>query len=144
MYTVRKVFNPGKGYSCVWRNWRANSHCNQLHGYDLIFEINFESDILSHEGWVIDFGGMDDIKKLIERQFDHTLLLALDDPDYNIIMDLHNRGIANVKPMPAVGCEAFAHWLFNAVEAWLAQSKRSISVTSVNVYEHGANSAGYR
>ena len=60
---TRKRFYSGKtythatGHSCAFRQWRADSHCNLIHGYALQFELQFGSDGLDEKNWVVDFGG---------------------------------------------------------------------------------------
>lgn len=145
-YFVTKTFSPNKGYSCCFRNWRASSHCHLMHGYDLIFQVTFacEGDALTHEGWVVDFGGMGHLKKRIEQHFDHTLLVAEDDPMKELILELHRAKIANVIEMPRVGCEAFSEWL--AVEATdqldLMGRLGKARVRTATVFENGANASG--
>lgn len=148
-YFVTKTFNPNKGFSCVFRQHKANTHCNLLHGYDLIFQVTFECapEDLSKEGWVVDFGDLDVLKKRIEKHFDHTLIVAEDDPDKERILDLKYAGVANVIEFPRVGCEAFSAWL--AVEAYdcitlNGDLERGVTVRSAVVYEHGANAAGFQ
>lgn len=144
-YRVTKLLNPGKGYPCVFRNWRANSHCNLLHGYDLIFSVTLECDEkdLDHAGHVFDFGAFKPLKKRLDDTFDHKLIVASDDPDRERIMDLHFAGIAHVIEMPKVGCEAFSGWLTVEVfELLLANNRHNqVSIVECRVFETDANSA---
>ncbi len=42
----------------AYRQWKADSHCNNIHGYALSFHFEFESDTLDARNWVMDFGGL--------------------------------------------------------------------------------------
>ena len=60
----------------AYRQWRADSHCNVIHGYALSFHFEFESETLDVRNWVMDFGGLRPLKELLDDWFDHTLLVA--------------------------------------------------------------------
>ena len=64
----------------AYRQWRADSHCRLIHGYALSFHFEFECDTLDARNWCMDFGGLKPLKALLEDWFDHTLLVAEDDP----------------------------------------------------------------
>ena len=53
-----KVYAHNTGHSCAFRQWKADSHCNLIHGYALQFELTFGSDKLDNRNWVVDFGGL--------------------------------------------------------------------------------------
>ena len=42
----------------AYRQWRAESHCNNIHGYALSFYFEFEAETLDARNWVMDFGGL--------------------------------------------------------------------------------------
>ena len=85
-FTSTKVFD---GFSTVFRQWKAeDTHCRFLHGYGVSFKLWFEGQ-LDNRNWVWDFGGMKRAKGKIDGRspkewmdymFDHTLVLASDDP----------------------------------------------------------------
>ena len=58
----------------AYRQWRADSHCNLVHGYALSFYFEFESDTLDVRNWVMDFGGLRPLKDKLEEWFDHTFI----------------------------------------------------------------------
>ena len=45
-YYSTKTYGNERGLSCAFRQWRATSHCNQIHGYSLGFRFIFEADEL--------------------------------------------------------------------------------------------------
>ncbi len=150
-YRSTKTYGHEVGLSACFRQWRAtHSHCRYLHGYALAITLTFEADELDHRNWVQDFGGLKEIKELLVRTFDHKTVVAFDDPDLEVFYKLCRDGIIDLVTIPAVGCEAFAKYVFEQVEAWLAKQASDdlldeprVMLASVEVREHGANSASY-
>lgn len=140
-----KTYGHEIGLSAVFRQWRANSHCNQLHGYALAFEFVFEADELDERNWVVDFGGLKDLKYELQKTFDHKTVVAVDDPHIDSIIALADIGIADVQVLDAVGCEKFAELAAEIAESVLLENgyKPRVRVKSVECREHGANSALY-
>ncbi len=106
----------------AYRQWRAESHCNVIHGYALSFHFEFESDTLDVRNWVMDFGGLRPLKDLLEDWFDHTTLLALDDPNYDDIKKLGDLGIAKITEVEKTGCEGIASFLYEYINTIFLQS----------------------
>jgi 6-pyruvoyltetrahydropterin/6-carboxytetrahydropterin synthase len=145
MYQSTKTYGHELGLSCCFRQWRADSHCSLLHGYAISVKLTFESPTLDGCGWVMDFGGLKPIKKLLEQRFDHKTIVAEDDPEKDYICSLAGLGIADVIVVPATGCEAFAFQIYNMVALWLHENHGGrVSIASVEVREHGANSAIFK
>lgn len=146
MFYSTKTYGHEIGLSCAFRQWRAHSHCQLIHGYALSFKFIFAAQELDGCGWVVDFGGLKPLKALLECTFDHTILVAEDDPKLEVILDLDRvHGIAKVIPVPAAGCERTAQLVYEVAEQWLKDAGFSprVSLVSVEVAEHGANSAIY-
>ena len=129
----------------AYRQWRADSHCNLIHGYSLSFKFTFEADTLDARNWVMDFGGLRSLKAILEDNFDHRLLVAEDDPELELFKGLERRGIAKLTILPALGCEALAKMIYEVAEQWLLDAGQGprVRLRSVEVMEHGANSAIY-
>ncbi len=144
-YQSTKTFGHDLGLSCCFRQWKAKSHCRLLHGYALSIKIIFEADELDHRNWVVDFGGMATLKQWIVDTFDHKLLVATDDPHADEICALAGIDVADVVMVSATGCEMFAEMIFNYTWKWLERYEYGgrIKLHSVEVREHGANSAVY-
>jgi 6-pyruvoyltetrahydropterin/6-carboxytetrahydropterin synthase len=145
MYLSTKTFGHELGLSCAFRQWRANSHCNKIHGYALSFKFTFACEVLDDRNWCVNFGGLKYIKEELQRQFDHKLVVAKDDPDLPLLMTLNTMAVADVVVQDAVGCEAFAKQAFTIAENWLYDSGAAprVWIISCEVAEHGANSAIY-
>lgn len=147
-YQSTKVFGHELGISCCFRQWRATSHCNQLHGYALSFKFVFECEELDNKNWCMDFGNLKSLKQTIMSHFDHKLVIAEDDPDKSVLEALGDLGIADVIELPAVGCEAFAKFAYDLADSYIIglqilEPTKRVRVVSCEVCEHGANSAIY-
>lgn len=133
------------GLSAAFRQHRAQSHCRLIHGYALAVKFVFAAEELDERNWVVDFGGLKPLKQMLEDTFDHTLLVASDDPKLFELKALDAMGLARVVEVPATGCEAFAKMIFEVAEQWLKDAGFAprCRLFSVEVAEHGANSAIY-
>ena len=99
----------------AYRQWRADSHCNLIHGYALSFHLEFEADTLDARNWVVDFGGLKPLKGLLEDWFDHTLLVAVDDPMREELLHLGKIGLAKITEVEKTGCEGIADFLYEYI-----------------------------
>lgn len=145
-----KTFGHDLGFSCAFRQWRAHSHCRFIHGYALGFKFTFAAQTVDTCGWVVDFGGLKELKQILADTFDHKLLVAEDDPWLDVFQMLgtgdgvpHRPAAADIVVVPATGCEAFARMVYDVAEQWLKDAGFAprVWLVSVEVSEHGANSA---
>ncbi len=113
MYISTKTYNQIG--PVAYRQWRADSHCNLIHGYALSFYFEFESETLDARNWVMDFGGLRPLKQKLEEWFDHTFLLAQDDPDYNFLKQLGEKKLAKITEVEKTGCEGIAEFLYEYI-----------------------------
>ena len=145
-----KVF---EGFSTVFRQWKAETtHCRFVHGYGISFKVYFEGE-LAERNWVWDFGGMKRAKTQIDGMspkeyfdfmFDHTLIVAEDDPYAKAFSQMNDAGVAQVRFIPATGAEKFAEFIFNKVNPFvLEETEGRVRVTKVKFMEHGKNAAYY-
>jgi 6-pyruvoyltetrahydropterin/6-carboxytetrahydropterin synthase len=145
-----KVFD---GYSTVFRQWRAEgTHCSFLHGYGISFKIVFEGE-LDERNWVWDFGGMKRAKNTIDGMppkawmdymFDHTYIIAEDDPFLPFAIEMDKNEIAQVRVIPATGAEQFAKFIYDKVSEFIKiETDNRVRVVSVEFKEHTKNSAIY-
>jgi 6-pyruvoyltetrahydropterin/6-carboxytetrahydropterin synthase len=145
-----KVFD---GFSTVFRQWKATTtHCRFVHGYGISFKVYFEGD-LDERNWVWDFGGMKRAKTLIDGKspkewmdymFDHTLIVAEDDPELNAFKQMDAAGVAQVRVIPATGAEKFAEYIYTKLNDFVkTETEGRVRVTKVKFAEHGKNAAYY-
>ncbi len=136
-----KTYFPENGLSVCFRQWKAESHCHLLHGYALGFRFTFQATHLDARNWVVDFGGLKELKNKLEQFFDHKLVVAADDPQVEDFRRLAAFDMASVIVLATVGCEAFAKVGFDLASA-IVNNER-VRVVSCECFEHGANSAIY-
>ena len=145
-----KVFD---GFSTVFRQWKATTtHCRFVHGYGISFKVYFEGD-LDERNWVWDFGGMKRAKTQIDGKspkewmdymFDHTLIVAEDDPFIKAFQQMDDAGVAQVRIIPATGAEKFAEYIYNKLNEFVkTETEGRVKVTKVKFMEHGKNAACY-
>lgn len=166
-YYSTKTYGNDRGLSCCFRQWRAtHSHCSTLHGYSIGIKLIFECDTLDDKNWCMDFGGLTEFKKWADYMFDHTLIVAEDDPQLPFFKQMatkatnlnadtisiaYQRGaICDLRIIEGVGCELFAKLCYDKMTSILTNSiggntpiNPSARIKSVEVFEHGANSAIY-
>ena len=151
MFRSTKKFD---GFSTVFRQWKADgTHCRFLHGYDIEFRITFEGE-LDERNWVWDFGGMKRAnnkidgmspKEWMDYMFDHTFVVAEDDPFKESFMKMDEVGVAQVRVIPAVGAERFAQYVYEKVNEFVqAETEGRVKVVSVEFMENHKNSAIYQ
>jgi 6-pyruvoyltetrahydropterin/6-carboxytetrahydropterin synthase len=169
-YLSTKTYGNDRGLSCCFRQWRStHSHCSLLHGYSIGIKLIFESETLDDRNWVMDFGGLKAFKEWSEYTFDHTLVVAEDDPHRAMFekmaeLGLQDQGgVCDVRIVEGVGCEKFAELAYKEMETILHIFKtgntyycpngktfearypvgQGVKLRSVEVFEHAGNSASY-
>jgi 6-pyruvoyltetrahydropterin/6-carboxytetrahydropterin synthase len=170
-YYSTKTYGNDRGLSCCFRQWQStHSHCSLLHGYSIGIKLIFESETLDDRNWVMDFGGLKAFKEWSEHMFDHTLVVAENDPHLDKFKALaalglnSEGGICDLRIVPAVGCEKFSELVYNEMNKILKtfQSGKTytlpngkgfdcrypvgqgVKLHSVEVFEHAGNSAIYQ
>jgi 6-pyruvoyltetrahydropterin/6-carboxytetrahydropterin synthase len=141
-----KTYGPAAGFSCAFRQWRAESHCRFLHGYSLAVTVEFQASELDERGWVVDFGALKSFKAWLEDLFDHKTLIAEDDPLLPHFRELHRAGALDLVVVPAVGCERFAQMVLERAEVWLREHDLAPRcwVALAEVREHDGNAGRAR
>jgi 6-pyruvoyltetrahydropterin/6-carboxytetrahydropterin synthase len=148
MYQVIKRYGAEQGWSCTFRQWRAEgSHCRYIHGYPLAFEIVFESDFLDARNWVMDFGGLKELKSWLQSTFDHKLIVAEDDPQLGLFKAMTEGPdpIADIVIVSDTSCEKFAEMTYYEADRILEKLgvKSRVRLVEVRVSEHYGNTASF-
>jgi 6-pyruvoyltetrahydropterin/6-carboxytetrahydropterin synthase len=117
----------------------------------------------------MDFGGLKAFKEWSEWQFDHTLIIAQDDPHLKMFKQMaqlglqDQGGVCDLRIVEAVGCEKFAELAYRTMNeilqayqegrGWTHPDGRlfearypvgaNVRLRSVEVFEHTGNSAIY-
>lgn len=161
-YISTKTYGPEQGFAVCYRQWRADRKsgksegtvyskdeipgCCALHGYALSFYIEFECETLDARNWVVDFGSLRPFKEFLQETFDHTMLVALDDPHFEVFENLHNMGLAKMVGVEATGCEALSKFLVEYLNEYFLPDhypNSDIRCRKVEVRETPSNSAYY-
>lgn len=153
------------GFSTCFRQWKAeDTHCKYLHGYSISFKVIFEGS-LDYRNWVADFGFMkrsktrmdyNDVRGFVyslsslqpeawfKNIFDHTVVLAQDDPLLDQFQALQDSRAIVLRVLPLVGCEMFAKFVYDELNKFLyKETEDRVRVVSVECFEHAKNSAIY-
>jgi len=151
MYQSTKLFD---GFSCCFRQWKAETtHCRFMHGYGVSFRVTFEGD-LDERNWVWDFGGMKRAKTQIDGMspkawmdymFDHTVIVAKDDPNLSTFQTMEIMGIIQLRIIEATGAEKFSEFIYNKLNEFVQiETQSRVRVAQVEFMEHGKNTAIYK
>ena len=162
-----KTYGTDRGLSCCFRQWRAtHSHCSTLHGYSIGIRLVFESETLDDKNWAMDFGGLKEFKSWADYMFDHTLIIAKDDPMLSFLKQMNDvvnmgskdpsssipyeRGaICDLRIVEGVGCEMFAKLCYDKMSELIISGEMrytinpNVRIKSAEVFEHAGNSAIY-
>jgi len=149
-YKSTKLFD---GFTCCFRQWKAKTtHCRFMHGYGISFRVTFEGE-LDDRNWVWDFGGMKRAKtKILGRSpkdwmdymFDHTVIVAQDDPELPAFQALNETGTIQLRIVKATGAEKFAEFIFNKLNEFVKEETNNrVKVAQVEFMEHNKNTAIY-
>ncbi len=150
-YTSTKEYIDA--FPCAYRQWKSDSHCNLIHGYSFSMKFYFGTNDLDARNWAADYGGLKELKKILESQFDHTLLVAEDDPEIELLKHLQSKNLAKLTILPRLGCESLADMLYKYVngvyipDMWGEAEAKRLWCYKVEVRETQANMAyreGYR
>ncbi len=141
-----KKYDHSEGLSCCFRQWRADhSHCQFLHGYALAVKFVFATYDLDDKNWCFDFGGLKDVRAWLHSYFDHTTIVAEDDPHMATFESLAANRLIDLRVLPAVGCEAVAQFVHEHVSAVVKEKTNNrVWLESVEISEHSGNSASYQ
>lgn len=141
MYRSSKTF---RNFPCAHRKWRHAGHCAFVHGYARDFIVWFESDARDDNGFVMDFGGLKEVRAWLEDRFDHTLLLDADDPLLADFRALEQKGAAKLTVFEDVGMEGTAKFFYDWLQPWVhARTGGRVWVASIEVRENENNSGLY-
>ena len=118
-YTSTKEYH--EDFPVAYRQWRADDKpgdvpgCSVIHGYAFSMKFYFGTNNLDARNWVADYGSLGALKSFLQSQFDHTLLVAADDPEIDWYKEAEARGIAKVIVLPKLGCESLADIIYRYV-----------------------------
>jgi 6-pyruvoyltetrahydropterin/6-carboxytetrahydropterin synthase len=97
---------------------------------------------MDDRNWVADFGGFKGLKQYFECIFDHTVVIADDDPKLMEFEALAESGVIQLITLPHVGCERFAEHVFVQADEFVKEvTGGRVRVLQVEFRENNKNSA---
>jgi len=131
------------GYPCCHRQWRDEGHCSFLHGYDRWVELTWQGP-RDHRGWVVDFGALREIKDYLDHWFDHTTLIAPDDPHFDHFKELNEAGVIDMRVCDPT-MEGMAAHVAAMVQDWTGSyGTGEAKLVEVTCWENDKNAARWR
>ena len=83
-------------------------------------------------------------KAWMDYMFDHTVIIADDDPYLSYFHNMEIEGIIQLRVIPAVGAEQFAKFIFEKLDAFIQdETEGRVKVSKVEFMEHDRNTAIY-
>ena len=132
------------GYSVAFRQWKAkHSHCHFLHGYAMKFKVTFIGN-LDKMNWVCDFGSFkrNGIKEHMTYMFDHTTIIAADDPSLEDFKLLADKNLIQLRVLDDVGCEKFAEYVYHYINDVIQkETEKRVEVLKVESFEGGTKNS---
>lgn len=117
-------------------------HCRFVHGHNWAFRFTFAAKERDACGFVVDFGSLGPLKEWLETMFDHTLVVAEDDPERTRWMAMEVAGLADLRFVPDPSCEGLAAFVLekgNRIVEIMTDGRAR--VLQVEVFEDSKNSA---
>jgi 6-pyruvoyltetrahydropterin/6-carboxytetrahydropterin synthase len=80
----------------------------------------------------------------MDYMFDHTTIIAEDDPFINAFREMERAEVAQIRIIPAVGAEQFAKYIFEKLNTFIQEETSGrVKVARVEFMEHNKNTAIY-
>ena len=114
-----------------------NFYCNLLG-----FKVKKEMD---EHGWVVGFGDLKKLEKYLLEMYDHTMIIAKDDPELGTFQELHEKGLCDLRIVPEASLESSAKSALNKANEILAEMTNGrANCFKVEARENDKNSATYQ
>ena len=137
--TVTKTYDNLKA---AHRQWRHKGHCRFVHGENWTFHITFACNKLDELGFVVDFGKLRGLKERLDKQFDHVLLIDIDDPERKFFEDMHEKGLTDIRFVDSASAEGLCKLVFGMADEFIqAATDGTVWVCKVIAEEDKKNTA---
>ena len=84
-------------------------------------------------------------KAWMDYMFDHTTLVASDDPFLSEFIEMDKYQIIQLRIIPATGAEQFAKYIYDKLSAFVQEETEGrVKVAQVEFMEHSKNTAIYK
>jgi len=140
-YISTKLFQH---FASAYRNHNSKSDCYMLHGYSRDVYVEFGATVLDKQGFVVDFGALKEVKRWLNKNFDHVTVLQADDPLVGNFKMLEKNGALKLTLVPTVSAEGWACYIAKFIDNYVQeQTDNRAYVLSVDVRENSKNSGKY-
>lgn len=117
-FHLRRFFDQ---LPCCHRSWANPGKRFFLHGCERTFDVEFAcAETEPGSGLVVEGDVVAEIRATLRYQFDHTTLIAADDPQRDLFELLAERGVIDLRVMDNTGLEGSAAWVFETAERIVA------------------------
>ena len=83
-------------------------------------------------------------KEWMDHMFDHTVIVAKDDPEIHSFKALDHNGVIQLREVEATGAEKFAEYIYGKLNQFVMyETDLRVKVSKVEFMEHGKNTAIY-
>ncbi len=145
---MKEKFTSSKTYRnlpCAHRQWKHEGHCANIHGYSRQYTFHFEAKEMDEHGWVVGFGDLKKLEKYLLEMYDHTMIIAEDDPELGTFQELHEKGLCDLRIVPEASLESSAKSALNKANEILAEMTNGrANCFKVEARENDKNSATYQ
>jgi len=144
-YSTKRIGPISTGH----RQWRDEGHCRWAHGYGRYIKFTFACKTLDDKMWCMDFGDLKWVKKWLEEQWDHRMLIASDDPLLERWREMHDVGGISLNIMDVTkgwgpGIEASCKFVFDNINPKIKETTNDrVWIHRIEIFEHEFNSAIY-
>ena len=97
---------------------------------------------MDEHGWVVGFGDLKKLEKYLLEMYDHTMIIAEDDPELSTFQELHDKGLCDLRIVPEASLESSAKMaLEKANKILLEMTSGRARCFKVEARENDKNSA---
>jgi 6-pyruvoyltetrahydropterin/6-carboxytetrahydropterin synthase len=83
-------------------------------------------------------------KAWMDYMFDHTTIVAEDDPNINLFKTMDENNIIQLRIIPATGAEQFAKYIYEKLNTFIQEETNGrVRIVQVEFREHEKNTASY-
>ena len=84
-------------------------------------------------------------KAWMDYMFDHTTIIAEDDPQLGWFQEMNDDGLIQLRVIPATGAECFAEYIYDKLSNFIVKETNGrVKVVQVEFREHEKNTAFYK
>jgi len=94
---IKKIFKAEVAHRLVSS---YSKRCQSFHGHSYTFEVVLEDYVLNDDAMLMDFGEVKNIGGSFLDAFDHTMVLSIDDPYHDRMVDIMEEGNMRYMSVP--------------------------------------------